>query len=63
MAVAAEGESLTYRELNARANQLAHDLRTRGVGPEVLVGICMERSIRMVIGLFGILKAGGATFR
>ena len=53
-------EQFTYRELNARANQLAYYLRKRGVGPEVLVGICMERSIEMIVGLLGILKAGGA---
>jgi amino acid adenylation domain-containing protein len=55
-----EGNQLTYRELNARANQLAHYLEGLGVGPEKLVGICIERSIEMVIGLLGILKAGGA---
>jgi amino acid adenylation domain-containing protein len=54
-----EGKQFTYRALNARANQLAHYLRKRGVGPEVLVGICAERSLEMVIGLLGILKAGG----
>ncbi|HJR80154.1 MAG TPA: amino acid adenylation domain-containing protein [Anaerolineales bacterium] len=53
-------EQLTYRELNRRANQLAHHLQTLGVGPEVLVGICVERSLEMVVGLLGILKAGGA---
>ena len=53
-------EHLTYRELNRRANQVAHHLRALGVGPEVLVGICMERSLEMVVGLLGILKAGGA---
>lgn len=53
-------EQLTYRELNERANQLAHHLQTLGVGPEVLVGICVERSLEMVVGLLGILKAGGA---
>jgi amino acid adenylation domain-containing protein len=53
-------QHLTYRELNARANQLAHYLRSLGVKPEVLVGICVERSLYMVIGLLGILKAGGA---
>ena len=47
-------------ELNARANQLAHYLRDHGVGPEMLVGICLERSIDFVVGLLGILKAGGA---
>ncbi|HVG17569.1 MAG TPA: amino acid adenylation domain-containing protein, partial [Blastocatellia bacterium] len=60
VAVAFEDERLTYRELNARANQLANYLRARGVGPEALVGICMERSLEMIVGLLGILKAGGA---
>ncbi len=60
VAVVFEQEKLTYAELNRQANQLAHYLRKRGVGPEVLVGICVERSIAMVVGLLGILKAGGA---
>ncbi|MBD2775781.1 non-ribosomal peptide synthetase [Iningainema tapete] len=60
VAVVFEDQQLTYRELNARANQLAHYLRSLGVGPEVLVGICVERSPEMLIGLLGILKAGGA---
>jgi amino acid adenylation domain-containing protein len=60
VAVVFGGEKLTYRELNARANQVAHYLRGRGVGPEVLVGVCMERSLEMVVGLLGILKAGAA---
>ena len=60
VAVVFEDQQLTYRELNARANQLAHYLKKQGVGPEVLVGICMERSLEMVIGLLAILKAGGA---
>lgn len=51
---------LTYRELNQRANQLAHHLQQLGVEPDTLVGICVERSLEMVIGLLGILKAGGA---
>ncbi|MDF5729956.1 MAG: amino acid adenylation domain-containing protein [Rhizonema sp. PD38] len=51
---------MTYLQLNTRANQLAHHLQTLGVGPEVLVGICVERSVEMVVGLLGILKAGGA---
>ncbi|HYQ84784.1 MAG TPA: AMP-binding protein, partial [Rubrobacter sp.] len=55
-----ENERLTYRDLNRRANRLARHLRTLGVGPEVLVGICVERSVEMVVGLLGILKAGGA---
>jgi amino acid adenylation domain-containing protein len=53
-------QRLSYRELNQRANQLAHYLQQLGVGPEVLVGICVERSLEMVVGLLGILKAGGA---
>ncbi len=60
VAVVFEGEQLTYRELNTKANQVAHYLITLGVGPEVLVGICVERSLEMVIGLLGIIKAGGA---
>ena len=53
-------QKLTYRQLNQRANQLAHYLQSIGVGPEVLVGICLERSTHMVIAMLGILKAGGA---
>lgn len=53
-------QRLTYAELNTRANQLARRLRSLGVGPDVLVGIAVERSIEMVVGLLGILKAGGA---
>ncbi|NUO78610.1 amino acid adenylation domain-containing protein [candidate division KSB1 bacterium] len=60
VAVIFEEQVLTYGELNARANQLAHYLRARGVGPDVLVGICVERSLEMIIGMLGILKAGGA---
>lgn len=60
VAVVFEDQQLTYRELNARANQLAHYLQRLGVEPEVLVGICVERSLEMVVGLLGILKAGGA---
>ncbi|MHC5599837.1 MAG: amino acid adenylation domain-containing protein, partial [Nostoc sp.] len=60
VAVVFEDQQLTYKELNQRANQLAHYLRSLGVKPEVLVGICVERSLSMVIGLLGILKAGGA---
>ncbi|MDC3743164.1 amino acid adenylation domain-containing protein [Pseudomonas syringae pv. syringae] len=53
-------EQLSYAQLNARANQLAHRLRESGVGPDVLVGICVERSLQLVIGLLAIIKAGGA---
>ncbi|MBN3927585.1 non-ribosomal peptide synthetase [Nostoc sp. NMS4] len=60
IAVVCENTQLTYWQLNQRANQLAHHLRTLGVGTEVLVGICLERSIEMIVGLLGILKAGGA---
>lgn len=54
------GQTLTYAQLNARANQLARHLRKLGVGPDVLVGVCLERSLEMLVGLLGILKAGGA---
>ena len=60
IAVVFEDQQLTYHELNNRANQLAHYLEKLGVGPDVLVGICVERSIEMIIGLLGILKAGAA---
>ncbi|WP_439852776.1 amino acid adenylation domain-containing protein [Pseudomonas syringae] len=53
-------EQLSYAQLNARSNQLAHRLREAGVGPDVLVGICVERSLELVIGLLAIIKAGGA---
>lgn len=59
-AVVFEGQPMTYLELNQRANQLAHYLRKLGVGPDVTVGVCLERSFEMVISLLGILKAGGA---
>ncbi len=59
IAVVFENQELTYRELNIKASQLAQSLRKKGVGPETLVGICLERSLEMIIGLLGILKAGG----
>nr|MBA3356212.1 amino acid adenylation domain-containing protein [Pyrinomonadaceae bacterium] len=60
IAVVFEEEQLTYGELNRRANQVAHYLRERSVGPEVRVGILMERSIEMMVALLGILKVGGS---
>ncbi|HMH00486.1 MAG TPA: AMP-binding protein, partial [Terriglobales bacterium] len=60
IAVVFEDQNLTYQQLNGRANQLAHHLRTLGVGPDVLVGLCVSRSLDMVVALLGILKAGGA---
>jgi amino acid adenylation domain-containing protein len=60
VAIAFEGQQLTYAQLNARANQLAHYLQALGVRPEVPVAICMQRCPEMVVGLLGILKAGGA---
>ncbi|MBW4575233.1 MAG: amino acid adenylation domain-containing protein [Aphanothece sp. CMT-3BRIN-NPC111] len=60
IAVVFEDRQLTYAELNARANQLAHHLQKLGVKPEVLVGICLERSLDILVGILGILKAGGA---
>src|SRR4029077_17903606 len=59
-AVVFEDERLSYGELDARSSQLAHHLRGLGVGPEVVVGLCIERSLAMLVGLLGILKAGGA---
>ncbi|NRA56462.1 MAG: amino acid adenylation domain-containing protein, partial [Gammaproteobacteria bacterium] len=55
-----EDKQLSYQTLNQKANQLAHKLRAQGVGPDVLVGIAVERSLEMVVGLLAILKAGGA---
>ncbi|XXY48795.1 non-ribosomal peptide synthase/polyketide synthase [Sorangium sp. So ce269] len=60
VALVFEGERLTYGELNARANQLAHHLRRHGVGPDTVVAVLDERSLEMVVALLGILKAGGA---
>ena len=60
IAVTHEGLQLSYLELNERANQLAHYLQSIGVGPDALVGVCMERSLEMVVALYAVLKAGGA---
>ena len=59
-ALAFAGQQLSYRELNQTSNQLARYLRKQGVGPDVLVGLCIERSVEMMIGMLAILKAGGA---
>src|SRR3954452_5828728 len=60
VAVVFGGETLSYRELNERANQAAHYLRRNGVGPDTLVGLCMERTPLLVIALLAVWKAGGA---
>ena len=60
IAVVFEEQSLTYAELDRHANQLAHHLRALGVGPEVMVGLCLDRSLELVVGLLAIVKAGGA---
>jgi amino acid adenylation domain-containing protein len=60
VAVVFENQQLTYAQLNIKANELAHHLQNLGVKPDALVGICMERSLEMVIGILAILKAGGA---
>jgi amino acid adenylation domain-containing protein len=60
IAVVSNDENLTYRELNNRANQLAHYLKSLGVGSETLIALCMEKSIEMLVGMLGILKVGGA---
>jgi amino acid adenylation domain-containing protein len=60
VAIVDESSGLTYGELDRRANRLAHRLRRAGVGPEVRVGVCLERSVDLVVGLLAVLKAGGA---
>ncbi|HEU5124960.1 MAG TPA: amino acid adenylation domain-containing protein [Verrucomicrobiae bacterium] len=60
MALRSDGKELSYAELNARANQLARQLQTQGVGPETLVAVCIERSLELPIALLAVLKAGGA---
>jgi amino acid adenylation domain-containing protein len=60
IAVEADGAELTYAELNSRADRLAHYLRGQGIGPDMFVGLCVERSVEMLVGLLGTLKAGGA---
>ncbi|MBN2535366.1 MAG: amino acid adenylation domain-containing protein [Spirochaetales bacterium] len=60
IALSFKGKTLTYKELNDKANQLAHMLRLKGVGPESIVGLFLNKSLEMMIGIMGILKAGGA---
>ena len=60
IALVYEQQMVSYGELNIRANQLAHYLQRLGVGPDMVVGLCLERSVQMVVGLMGVLKAGGA---
>jgi pristinamycin I synthase-3/4 len=60
IAVVFDDQEITYKELDRRAEQTAHDLRTAGVGPETLVGVALDRSIEMVVALLGVLKASGA---
>ena len=60
IALTCDGKFLTYRQLNGRANQLAHYLRKAGVGAEIPVGLCLERSLEMVVAILGVIKAGGA---
>ncbi|MDF0674712.1 MAG: amino acid adenylation domain-containing protein [Nitrospira sp.] len=60
VAVVYEGQSLTYGELDARANRLAQYLQKLGIGPDMRVGLCVERSLDLIVGLLGVLKAGGA---
>ena len=62
IAASYENEQITYKELEKRANQLAHYLQKHGVGPESLVGVYMERSLQMMIALLGILKSGARMF-
>src|SRR5262249_52936329 len=60
LALVFEDQQVTYRQLDARANDVAHELRLSGVVPEVRVAVCLERSIELVVGVLAILKAGGA---
>ena len=60
VAVVSGDRSLTYGELDREANRIANDMRARGVGPDAIVGVCLERSIDLVVALLGVLKAGGA---
>ena len=60
IALVFEDKSLTYRELNAQANRLAHHLRALGVGADALVGVCLDRSLDAIVAMLAVLKAGGA---
>ena len=59
VAVVFEDQQITYQELNRRANQVAHHLHSLAIEPDGLVGLCLEQSLEMIVGLLGILKAGG----
>ncbi|WP_236587727.1 non-ribosomal peptide synthetase [Tumebacillus amylolyticus] len=59
IALVFEGQTMTYRELNERANQVAHYLSRSGIGPDVRVGVCMDRSLEMLVAIYGVLKTGG----
>ena len=59
IAAVIEGEHVTYQELNRRANQLSHWLQRKGIGPETIVGVCLDRSISLVVTILGVIKAGG----
>src|SRR5262249_7345515 len=61
IALVYEGQQVSYGELNRRTNQLAHYLQGLGVWPEVLIGLCLEKSIEMAVAVLGVLKAGGAS--
>ncbi len=60
VAVSTVDQDVTYGQLNARAERVARRLRSLGVGPDVLVGLCVDRSVEMIVGMLGIVKAGGA---
>src|SRR3954452_21530549 len=60
VAVSCRGHRLTYETLNTEANRLAHHLRRRGVGPETMVPVCLDRGVGMIVAILAILKAGGA---
>src|SRR4051794_20616333 len=60
VAITVDGLSLSYADLNSRANQLAWHLKAKGIGPDQLVALCTDRGVEMIVGILAILKAGGA---